>query len=88
MPSNRSSSFIRVDVGINPAVFQQGEARGEVLPVFTQETVAGERRIVQVGGGLPPAERPLFRYDPIGESTGWRKMLNSLVLHLSIGEAF
>ena len=79
---------IRVDVGINPAVFQQGEARGEVLPVFTQDVVAGERRIVQVGGGLPPAERPLFRYDPIGESTGWRKMLNSLVLHLSIGEAF
>ena len=37
---------------------------------------------------LPPADRPLFRYDPIGESTGWRKLVNSLVLHLSIGEAF
>ena len=79
---------IRVDVGINPAVFQSEAGRAEALPVFTQEIVDGERRIVQVGGDLPPGERPLFRYDPIGESSGWRKFVNSLVLHLSIGEAF
>jgi translocation and assembly module TamA len=79
---------IRVDVGINPAVFQSADGRAEALPVFTQAVVDGELRIVQVGADRPPADRPLFRYDPIGESTGWRKFANSLVLHLSIGEAF
>ena len=73
---------IRVDLGFNPG-------GAEALPVFTQEVVDGERRIVQVGGALPPAERPYFLYDPAGEAEGWwRKTLTRLVLHLSIGEAF
>jgi outer membrane protein insertion porin family/translocation and assembly module TamA len=73
---------IRVDIGFNPG-------GPEALPVFTQEIVDGERRIVQVGADVPPADRPLFRYDPVGEAEGWwRKSLARLVLHLSIGEAF
>jgi outer membrane protein insertion porin family len=79
---------IRVDVGIDPNVFKPADSRGEVLPVFTQQEVDGVLRIVQVGAGLPPEERPLFRYDPIGDASGFRKVLNALVLHLSIGEAF
>ena len=73
---------IRVDIGFSPA-------GPEALPVFTQERVGGELRIVQVGEDLPPAERPLFRYDPAGEAEGWwQKTLARVVLHLSIGEAF
>ena len=73
---------IRVDVGINPS-------GAEDLPVFTQVEENGVRRIVQLGQGLPPGERPTFRYDPVGEAgSAWRRMLNRLVLHLSIGEAF
>jgi len=79
---------IRVDVGIDPNVFKPADRRGEVLPVFTQVAENGTFRIVQVGAELPPEQRPLFRYDAIGDASGFRKVLNALVLHLSIGEAF
>ena len=72
---------IRIDVGINPG-------GAEYLPVFTQVTENGQQKIVQLGQDLPPAERPLRRFDPLGGGGGFSKVLNALVLHLSIGEAF
>ncbi|HEU4630368.1 MAG TPA: BamA/TamA family outer membrane protein [Gemmatimonadaceae bacterium] len=66
---------IRVDVGYNPSP-------AEALPVFTQVEQDGVLRIVQLGEGLPPAERPRFVYEPN------KSFLSRLVLHLSIGEAF
>jgi hypothetical protein len=69
-------------VGINP-----GDA--EYLPVFTQVVgPGGARQIVQLGQELPPGERPLRRFDPVGDAGGLRGVLNRLTLHLSIGEAF
>jgi outer membrane protein assembly factor BamA len=73
---------IRVDLGINPG-------GAEYLPVFTQViTESGERKIVQLGEELPPDQRPLRRFDPVGDATGLRGLINRLTLHLSIGEAF
>jgi outer membrane protein assembly factor BamA len=73
---------IRVDVGINPG-------GAEYLPVFTQVVgPGGARQIVQLGQELPPGERPLRRFDPVGDAGGLRGVLNRLTLHLSIGEAF
>jgi outer membrane protein insertion porin family len=66
---------IRVDLGIRPDL-------AESLPVVTQVVEAdGELRLVQL--------ETLKDYDPV-ESTGsfFRKALNRLQLHLSIGEAF
>lgn len=62
---------IRVDIGINPGA-------AETLPVITEETVAGETRLVTL-------EQSRF-FAPL--KGGFRGLLNRATLHLSIGEAF
>ncbi len=62
---------IRVDIGINPGA-------SETLPVITEQTVAGETRLVTL------EQSRLFA--PL--KGGFRGVLNRATLHLSIGEAF
>ncbi|CAN5822386.1 N/A [soil metagenome] len=64
---------IRVDLGIRPTLTEE-------LTVITEVTGDdGTRLIVDLG-------RTTF--DPLQESSGFRRVLNRLMLHLSIGEAF
>jgi len=53
-------------------------ARAEELPVVTDETVNGVRKLVTL----------TQRRDFSQAGSGFRGVLNRLVLHLSIGEAF
>lgn len=62
---------IRVDIGINPGA-------SETLPVITEETIAGETRLVTLD------QSRLFA--PL--KGGFRGLLNRTTIHLSIGEAF
>lgn len=62
---------IRVDLGINPGL-------AESLPVLTETTVDGEKRLVRLD--------KLRDFKPVG--SGGRGILDRLVLHLSIGEAY
>lgn len=62
---------IRVDIGINPGL-------SETLPVVTDATVDGEKRLVKL---LEPRS-----FKPVGRGA-WG-VLDRMVLHLSIGEAF
>ena len=62
---------IRVDIGINPGL-------AESLPVLTETTVDGEKRLVRLN--------ELREFKPVGKG-GWG-ILDRLVLHLSIGEAY
>jgi outer membrane protein insertion porin family/translocation and assembly module TamA len=64
---------IRVDLGINPS-------RSENLAVVTEIQRNGRSEIV-------PLETTK-RYSPTGSSSGLRAILNRLILHLSIGEAY
>jgi outer membrane protein assembly factor BamA len=65
---------IRVDLGIKPKL-------AENLPIVTEVIDdAGVRRIV------PLQQRKA--YNPLEDSNGWRKVLDRLTLHLSIGQAF
>ena len=65
---------IRIDLGIKPKL-------AENLPIVTEVIDdAGVRRIV------PLEQRKA--YDPLEDSNGWRKVLDRLTLHLSIGQAF
>jgi hypothetical protein len=65
---------IRVDLGFNPS-------RTENLAVVTELKRAGQRsELIPLDTSLP--------YSPTGNSTGFGKLLNRLVLHLSIGEAY
>nr|MDQ3081785.1 outer membrane protein assembly factor [Gemmatimonadota bacterium] len=62
---------IRVDIGINPGA-------AETLPVITEETIAGETRLVTLG-------QTRF-FAPL--KGGFSGILNRTTIHLSIGEAF
>ena len=62
---------IRVDIGINPGA-------AETLPVITEETIAGETRLVRLG-------QTRF-FAPL--KGGFSGILNRTTIHLSIGEAF
>jgi hypothetical protein len=62
-----------VDLGINPS-------RSENLAVVTEIQRNGRSEIV-------PLETTK-RYSPTGSSSGLRAILNRLILHLSIGEAY
>lgn len=62
---------IRVDLGVNPGL-------AESLPVLTETTVDGEKRLVRLD--------KLRDFKPVG--SGARGILDRLVLHLSIGEAY
>ena len=62
---------IRVDLGINPGL-------AESLPVLTETTVNGEKRLVRLN--------ELRNFKPVGK--GFFGVLDRLVLHLSIGEAY
>ena len=62
---------IRVDFGINPG-------RQEVLPVITEDTINGQKRLVTLD------QRRVFH--PV--RSGFAGVLDRVVLHLSIGEAF
>jgi outer membrane protein assembly factor BamA len=64
---------IRVDLGINPS-------RAENLAVVTEIARNGRSEIV-------PLDTP-FLYSPAVNSHGFGALLNRLVLHLSIGEAY
>jgi outer membrane protein assembly factor BamA len=65
---------IRVDLGFNPS-------RTENLAVVTELKRPGQRsELIPLDTTMP--------YSPTGNSTGIRKLLNRLVLHLSIGEAY
>ncbi|HUQ46814.1 MAG TPA: BamA/TamA family outer membrane protein [Gemmatimonadaceae bacterium] len=62
---------IRIDLGVNPG-------RAEELPVVTETTVNGEKKLVT-----------LTKYRTFAQQgSGFRGALNRLTLHLSIGEAF
>ena len=76
---------IRVDLGWKPEIRGPGGS-GEGLPVLTEVTTDGTRRIVRVGSGVPADQRPLWRYGPGAGTTGG--FLSRFALHLSIGEAF
>ena len=74
---------VRVDVGYRPRL-------PEALPVITEEVMAdGTRRLVNLSGregcGAPGA---VCREYDVRETGGFRKILDRLTLHLSIGEAF
>ena len=62
---------IRVDLGINPGL-------AETLPVVTDQTVNGDKRLVTLAESR--------RFKPVGRGA-WG-VLDRLVLHLSIGEAY
>jgi hypothetical protein len=65
---------IRVDLGIKPRL-------AENLAIVTEIVDDdGERRIVPL--------RKTKAYDPLEGASGWRKALDHLTLHLSIGQAF
>jgi outer membrane protein insertion porin family len=65
---------IRVDLGIRPSLTEN-------LPVIT-EVVApdGSRTLVELSSNR--------KYDPVAGGSGFKKVLNRLALHLSIGQAF
>ena len=62
---------IRIDLGVNPG-------RSEELPVVTETTVNGVKKLVTLD------QRRVFSQT----GSGFRGALNRVVLHLSIGEAF
>jgi outer membrane protein assembly complex protein YaeT len=62
---------IRVDIGINPGL-------AETIPVVTETTVNGERRLVRLETSR--------RFETVGKGIGG--IFDRMVLHLSIGEAF
>jgi outer membrane protein insertion porin family/translocation and assembly module TamA len=65
---------IRIDLGLRPTT-------AEDLPVVTEfEDADGIRRMVRLA--------TLKRYDQLEDARGFRKILNRLTLHLSIGQAF
>jgi outer membrane protein assembly factor BamA len=65
---------IRIDLGIKPRL-------AENLPIVTEVIDDdGVRRIVPL--------QQKKAYDPLEDSNGWRKVLDRLTLHLSIGQAF
>ena len=65
---------IRVDLGIKPRL-------AENLPIVTEVVENGVRRIVPL--------QQSKAYDPLEDTgSGWRKLLDRLTLHLSIGQAY
>ncbi len=65
--------MIRVDLGVRPTLVEE-------LPVLTELPGGGDDRLVAL-------ETPM-RFDPLEDSGGFDTVLQRLVLHLSIGEAF
>ncbi|HEX5831398.1 MAG TPA: BamA/TamA family outer membrane protein [Gemmatimonadaceae bacterium] len=80
---------IRVDIGFGPTLFRPGYVEG--LPVITEAGTDGDTRLVRVNDRARDPAAAAFdvrEYAPGRGDSFWTRLLNSSVLHLSIGEAY